>query len=85
MHYITQRPPGFSNPNKKVHGIFHSYIADICKTDQNQLEKTSVIRFPKEKSSKNGFAILKLVGQWYFSAKFIEVNFGNLMTDGFFN
>ena len=23
MHYITQRPPGFSNPNKKVNGLFN--------------------------------------------------------------
>ena len=28
--------PGFSNPNQKVHGLFHFYIAGICKTDQNE-------------------------------------------------
>ena len=45
--YSPQCVPGFSNPNQKVHGLFHFYIAFRCKTDQNQLKKTSVIRFPK--------------------------------------
>ena len=43
----SQCAPGFSNPNQKVHGLFHFYIAGIYETDQNQLKKTSVIRFPK--------------------------------------
>ena len=30
----TQCVPGFSNPNQKVHGLFHFYVLGICKTDQ---------------------------------------------------
>ena len=33
--YCSQCVPGFSNPNQKVHGIFHFYIAGMYKTDQN--------------------------------------------------
>ena len=36
----SQCAPGFFNPNQKGHGLFHFYIAVICKTDQNQLKKT---------------------------------------------
>ena len=30
-----QCAPGFSNPNQKVHGIFHFCIAGMYKKDQN--------------------------------------------------
>ena len=46
--YSSQCAPGFSNPNQKFHGLFHFYIVGIYKTDQNQLKKPSVIRFPKQ-------------------------------------
>ena len=47
LTFSSQCAPGFSNPNQKVHGLFHFYIAGIHKTDQNQLKKPSVIRLPK--------------------------------------
>ena len=31
----SQCAPGFPNPNQKVHGIFHFYIAGMYKKDQN--------------------------------------------------
>ena len=45
---ISQCAPGFSNPNQKVHGLFHFHIADMYKTDQNHLKKPSVIWLPKQ-------------------------------------
>ena len=35
FHRFSQCAPGFSNPNQKVHGIFHFYVASIYKTNQN--------------------------------------------------
>ena len=84
-HLNAQCVPVFSNPNQKVHGLIHFYIAGIHETDQNQLKKPSIIRVPKQQSSKNGFSLLKLRCWWNFSAMSVEVNFGSLMTDGFFN
>ena len=59
---------------KVVRGLFHFYIGGLYKKDQNQLKKPSIIRLPKQWSSKNGFSVLKLVHRWHFSAKFIEVH-----------
>ena len=44
---IAQCVPGFFNPNKKVHGLFHFYNAILYKIVQNQLKKPSVIGLPK--------------------------------------
>ena len=81
----TQCVPGFSNPDQKVHGLFHFYIAGIYKTDQNQLKKPSVIRFPKFTSidmaekchQRPSFSIENMF--------FEDYCFGTLMTDGFLN
>ena len=35
FNHSTQCASGFSNPNQKVHGIFHFYIVGMYKTDQN--------------------------------------------------
>ena len=43
----SQRAPSFSNPNQKVHRLFHFYNADMHKTVKNQLKKPSVIGLPK--------------------------------------
>ena len=43
----AQCAPGFFNPNKKVHGLFHFYNAILYKIVQNQLKKPSVIGLPK--------------------------------------
>ena len=43
----SQCAPGFFNPNKKVHGLFHFYNAIVYKIVQNQLKKPSVIGLPK--------------------------------------
>ena len=45
--YLSQCAPGFSNPNQKVHGLFHFYYTSIRITVPNQLKKTSVIGLPK--------------------------------------
>ena len=50
-HHITsiytQCAPGFSNPNQKVHGLFHFYNGVMHMTVQNQLKKLSIIGLPK--------------------------------------
>ena len=83
-HY-SQCAPCFSNPNQKVHGLFHFYITSIYKTDQNQLKKPSVIRVPKFTSidmaekchQRPSFSIEYLFFEDYY--------IGTLMRDGFFN
>ena len=81
----SQSPPAFSNPNQKVRGLFHFYIAGIYGTDQNQLKKTSVIRFPK-------FTSIDMAEKCHQRPSFSIENlffenhcFGTLMTDGFLN
>ena len=43
-----QCAPGFFNPNKKVHELFHFYNVVKLKAVQNQPRKLSDIRLPKE-------------------------------------
>ena len=84
LHHPSQCVPGFSNPNQKVHELFHFYIAVMYKTDQNQLKKKSVIRLPK-------FSIntVEKCHQWASFTKenlfFEDYCFGSLIKDVFFN
>ena len=51
----THSVPGFSNPNQKVHGLFHFYNAGIYKKDQNQLKKHLSLGFQNRKPQKTDF------------------------------
>ena len=81
----TQCTPTFSNPDQKVHGVFHFYIAVICKKIQNPLKKTSVIRLQK-------FAIVNMAENYHQPTSFSKENMffedyfiGSQMSDVFFN
>ena len=84
LDYFTKCAPAFSKPNQKVHGLFLFYIAVICKTDQNQLKRPSVIGLPKFTSMN---LVEKCHQQTIFSIEnqfFEDYCFGSLMTDDFF-
>ena len=48
LNPYTQCAPGFFNPNKKVHELFHFHNVVIHKAIQNQPRKLSDIGLPKE-------------------------------------
>ena len=81
----TQCTSTFSNPEQKFHGVFHFYIAVMCKKIQNQLKKTSVIRLLK-------FAIVNMAENCHQPTSFSKENmllgdyfFESPMSDIFFN
>ena len=47
--------PGFSNPNQKVHGIFHFYIAGMYRIDQ----QVCPVETPRWKPPMVGFHLKK--------------------------
>ena len=81
----AQCVPGFSNPNQKDHRLFQFYIAGIYKTDQNQLKKPSVTRFPKFTSIDMAEKCHQCLSFKIENPFFEDYCFGSLMTDGFFN
>ena len=81
----TQCVPVFSNPNQKVHVLFHFYIANRHKTDQNQLKKTSVIRFPKITSINMAEKCHQRASYSIENQFFEDYCIGSLISDGFFN